>query len=106
MFDDDDDEADYISIPFLLTEAQGGEYNTESFTAGWHLGILESRLAVAATLNLMIPSVVLRLSWKEQADLLAMSHGMVTHVTPVEEDDELGFFTFAPPGILSDGSES
>jgi hypothetical protein len=87
---------DLNRMPFVLTQEHGGEYDTEAFTAGWHLGVLDARLTLADIADLIIPPVVLRDKWKEQADLIAMARGLVLKMTPVEDFPGFSFFVFSP----------
>lgn len=98
----DDELDDQITMPFVLTEKHGGPYDTEAFAAGWFLGVLEARLAMASTANLVIPPVPLKTIWRRQADLMAMSHGYMLTVQISKNDPDYAFFTFTPPGLVVD----
>lgn len=87
---------DYVVMPFVLTQKHGGEYDTEAFSAGWHLGMLDSRLGVANMSDLLIPTLVLKTSWKAQVDLIAMSHELVVKTSIVDDDPEYSYYTIAP----------
>lgn len=98
------DNEDYVSIPFVLTKSQGGEYDTEAFHAGWNLGILDARLALAVTADLIPPPVILKLKWRKQADLIAMSHSLVLKVIPTDDPD-YGCFVFGTPEFFKDSDD-
>lgn len=87
------EEDEYVSIPFVLTEAEGGEYDNEAFSAGWNLAILDARLALAVTSDLLTPPVLMRTKWKPQADLIAMSHSLLIKEIPSAREG-YSFFIF------------
>lgn len=93
---------DSIRMPFVLTKRHGGEYDTEAFTSGWHLGVLEARLSIAETAGLIVPPILLKTSWRKQCDLIAMSHNMLVHVEISQEDPEYAIYTFAPAEFFRD----
>lgn len=90
---DDDEET---VLPFVLTKAHGGEYETEGFGAGWHLGVLDARLTLAELAGLFIPPISLKTKWRRQIDLIAMAHTMVVRVYPDTEEPENSYFSIAP----------
>lgn len=102
-FESEDDP--YISIPFVLTQAQGGEYDTEAFQAGWNLGILDAKLALAVTADLIASPVVMPLKWKKQADLIAMSHSLVLEILPTDNPN-YGCYVFGTPEFFADQNDS
>lgn len=88
----DDDNS--VIIPFILTKQHGGEYDDEAFAAGWHLAILDARLAFAVHADLFVPPVLLKTKWNGIVDLIAMSHNLFVKVIPTP-DPELSYFTIA-----------
>lgn len=103
---DELEEDDAIRLPFVLTKRHGGEYETDAFNAGWHLGVLEARLTLAGTASLVVPPIVLKTSWRKQCDLMAMSHNLMLQVEVVEEDPEYAIYTFAPAEFFRDTGQS
>lgn len=100
----DDFDEDYIQIPFVLTEAQGGEYETEAFHAGWNLGILDARLALAVTADLIPPPVVMKTKWRQQVDLIAMSHSLMLRVIATD-NPEYSCYVFGDEDFFKDSDD-
>lgn len=92
----DDDYGEDATMPFIITQMHGGEYDTEAFVSGWHLGILDARLLLADLGGLVIPPMILRTKWKAQADLIAMARGFVLKNTELPEEPGYSVFTFTP----------
>lgn len=95
---------EYIQIPFVLTQAHGGEYDTEAFHAGWTLGILDAKLSLASNTDLIAPPVVLKNKWKKQADLIAMSHSFLVRTIPTEDPD-YSYFIFGTPEFFQEAED-
>ena len=100
-FDDDD----VTTMPLVLTQKHGGEYDDEAFGAGWHLGILDARLTLSDMAGLIVPPLILRDKWKQQADLIAMSRGMIVKITPLEEQPGYSVYVFAPADAFQSDDE-
>lgn len=98
------DDDDFTVVPFVLVKKNGGEYDDEAFTAGWHLAILDARLMLAATTELIPPPMLLRSKWKKQADLIAMSHSMIVR-TISTDDPEFLYFIFGTPDFFKESDE-
>lgn len=96
---------DSILIPFVLTKKHGGEYDNEAFNAGWNLALLDARLTMATTMNLIITPILLPLKWKKMADLIAMSHELVSKVHASEEFPDCGIFMFGEPRMFQDDDD-
>lgn len=73
-----DDGAELV-LPFVVVESVGGPFDDLAYTAGWEMGALDARLAAAKHHGLGCPTVTIRRENVEQAELLAMRHGMLTN---------------------------
>jgi hypothetical protein len=95
----------YTQMPFVLTQEHGGEYETEAFIAGWHLGVLDARITIADMAGLIMPPIALKLAWREQIDLIAMARGLLVEVTPLESRPEYAVYTFIPESQTPESDE-
>lgn len=66
------------NLPLVATKEYGGEYDAESYMAGWEMGSLYEMLTSGQAGSI---SLGIRAENLKQADLLAMSLGfvMITH---------------------------
>ncbi len=94
------------TMPFILTQKHGGEYDDEAFGAGWHLGLLDARLTIADMADLIFPPVIMKEKWRKQADLIAMSRGLMLQVKPIEEQPGYAVYMFAPAEAFPDDDEA
>lgn len=97
-----DEDDSYVVMPFVLTELHGGDYRTEDFSAGWYLGELDMRASIAASTNLMVPTVLFKSSWRTQVDLIAMTYGMTVREAPHEDREGYSYFTLAYPEVFDE----
>lgn len=100
-FPEDDED---ILIPFILTKKNGGMYDDDAFSAGWHLAMLDAQLSLAVSTGLIAPPVPLKVSWRKQADLIAMSHSLLVKMIPTD-DPEVAFFLFGDEEFFSEGDD-
>lgn len=100
-FSEDEDE---VFVPFVLTKKHGGIYDDDSFSAGWHLAMLDARLSLATSTGLIPPPVALKVSWRKQADLIAMSHSFLVKMLPTD-DPEIAFFLFGDEDFFSEDDD-
>lgn len=79
-----DDETEYgLVMPFVTVASKGGPHDDNSYTAGWEMGALASRLEYERPAVVQMTICTANAS---QADLLAMKHGYVGVTTESEVD--------------------
>lgn len=61
-----------LLIPFVVVKSAGGLFDDAAYCAGWEMGAVGQRLAVAQACNLLPMQVVIHRANLKQADLIAM----------------------------------
>jgi hypothetical protein len=82
------EEAEFgLRMPFVVTSDNGGPFDASAYTAGWEMGALDARLDACVHHRLGPPTVVIRRENVPQAELVAMSYGMVLTEQHMELED-------------------
>lgn len=77
--------SDYeMVMPFVTVTSKGGPHDDDSYVAGYIMGTLDATLRVAATINASFEATIEDPNMP-QVDLLAMQHGYVTTIQPIED---------------------
>lgn len=83
------DELDFqMNLPFVNLVSSGGKYDDESFCAGFEMGLLDFKLFQAAAIQAENLLSVIRKDNKNQADLIAMKHGMIIQQSTTDDSGE------------------
>jgi len=94
VYDEDEDEEDTffgttlehkgqkLTMPFVVVDANGGEYDDMAFAAGWQLGYLAHELSLR---RLASAEALLFTDSLPQVDLIAMMFGYSTFVASSDE---------------------
>lgn len=78
-----------LVMPFVTVTSKGGPHDDVAYVAGWEMGQLDYRLALAAFGGHNVPPTVLRRENLPQIQLIAMKHGLVDRI--VEWDRDAGW---------------
>lgn len=76
MSDDDGREDFGLLMPFVAASDNGGPFEVNAFTAGWEMGALWVRVAVAIASQCTPLRATIRRDNYDQADLIAMHYGL------------------------------
>ena len=75
-----------LRMPFVLIKSVGGEFDDESFTAGWTLGALEAAVSTASSVGAVPLPITVDARYAAQVELIANRNGF-------EVREEPGFFS-------------
>lgn len=83
-----------LVLPFVVVASQGGPFDDAAFTAGWHCGEIDRRLATITEAGGTRYEATVQTATVPQLDLIAMRHGWTLASDPVETSQQWSNATF------------
>lgn len=72
-----------LVLPFLPVASKGGPFDDASYMAGYEMGVVDATLRASNILRKTVTATI-HTANTEQADLIAMRHGFVSHAEELD----------------------
>lgn len=90
-----------LVMPFVACRSQGGPYDDQAFSAGYHAGLIDKSLEVAAIAGADELRLTARSALTPQLDLIAMRWGFSLVHQPCPEAHGWSYCTFTSMGDVA-----